>query len=70
MRLHRSGVKRLRHPLVGDLTLRYESLQLTADQGLQVNAHSAEPGSPDQEALNLIASRAATTDEPETTRHD
>ena len=33
MRLHRSGVKHLHHPVVGDLTLAYESMELTADQG-------------------------------------
>jgi transcriptional regulator with XRE-family HTH domain len=61
VRLHRSGAKRLRHPLVGDITLTYESMDLTADQNLRLNAYSAEPGSPDQDALNLIASWAATT---------
>ncbi|MFG1992177.1 helix-turn-helix transcriptional regulator [Actinoplanes sp. NPDC048988] len=60
VRQHRTGVKRLRHPLVGDLDLAYESMQLTADQGLQLNAYSAEPNSPHQDALNLIASWAAT----------
>ncbi|MEV6494133.1 helix-turn-helix transcriptional regulator [Actinoplanes sp. NPDC051633] len=59
VRQHRTGVKRFHHPLVGDLTLAYESLDLTADQGLRLNAYSAEPGSPDQDALNLIASWAA-----------
>jgi transcriptional regulator with XRE-family HTH domain len=62
VRLHRSGVKRLHHPLVGDLTLTYESMNLTADQNLRLNAYSAQAGSPDQDALNLIASWAATTD--------
>ncbi|MFF5076544.1 helix-turn-helix transcriptional regulator [Actinoplanes sp. NPDC000266] len=61
VRQHRTGVKRLRHPLVGDLDLSYESMQLTADQGLQLNAYSAEPHSPHQDALNLIASWSATT---------
>jgi hypothetical protein len=70
VRLHRSGVKRLYHPLVGDLTLAYESMDLTADQGLRLNAYSAEPGSPDQDALNLIASWTGTTDQPETSRRD
>jgi transcriptional regulator with XRE-family HTH domain len=60
VRLHRSGVKRLHHPLVGDLSLAYESLDLTADEGLRLNAYSAPPGSPDREALDLIASWAAT----------
>jgi hypothetical protein len=62
VRLHRSGTKRLHHPLVGDLDLTYESMDLTADENLRLNAYSAEPGSPDQDALNLIASWAATTD--------
>jgi transcriptional regulator with XRE-family HTH domain len=62
VRLHRSGVKHLRHPLVGDLTLTYESMDLTTDQGLRLNAYSARPGSPDQDALNLIASWAASTE--------
>ena len=70
VRLHRSGVKRLHHPLVGDLTLAYESMELAADQGLRLNAYSAEPGSADQDALNLIASWAATADVPQTTSPD
>lgn len=60
VRLHRAGVKRLRHPLVGDLDLAYESMDLTADEGLRLNAYSAEPGSPGRDALDLIASWAAT----------
>ncbi|AGZ41013.1 helix-turn-helix transcriptional regulator [Actinoplanes friuliensis] len=64
VRLHRSGVKRLHHPLVGDLTLSYESMDLTADQGLRLNAYSAQPASPDQDALNLIASWAASPTSP------
>jgi transcriptional regulator with XRE-family HTH domain len=70
VRLHRSGVKRLRHPLVGDLTLAYESMDLTADQGLRLNAYSAEPGSPDQDALHLIASWAATAQQRAKSTHD
>ena len=60
VRLHRTGVKRMHHPLVGDLTLAYESLELTADAGLRLNAYSAEPASPAQDALNLLASWSAT----------
>jgi hypothetical protein len=68
VRLHRTGAKHLRHPVVGDLTLAYESMELTADQGLRLNAYSAEPGSPSQDGLNLLASWAATLDEPERPR--
>jgi transcriptional regulator with XRE-family HTH domain len=71
VRLHRTGVKHLHHPVVGDLTLAYESMELTADNGLRLNAYSAEPGSPSQDALNLLASWAATPEhheQPETAR--
>jgi transcriptional regulator with XRE-family HTH domain len=60
VRLHRSGVKRFHHPVVGELTLAYESMELTADQGLRLNAYSAEPGSAAQDGLNLLASWSAT----------
>ncbi|WP_446220567.1 MmyB family transcriptional regulator [Micromonospora sp. IBHARD004] len=63
VRLHRTGVKHLHHPLVGDLTLAYESMELTADTGLRLNAYTAEPGSPAQNALNLLASWTATPQE-------
>lgn len=36
-------------------------MNLTADENLRLNAYSAQAGSPDQDALNLIASWAATT---------
>jgi transcriptional regulator with XRE-family HTH domain len=65
VRFHRTGVKHLRHPVVGDLTLAYESMELTADQGLRLNAYSAEPGSPSQDALNVLASWTATLDQQE-----
>ncbi len=56
VRQHRTGAKRLRHPVIGDVTLSYESMQLTADPGLVLNAYTAEPGSPQAEALALLAS--------------
>jgi transcriptional regulator with XRE-family HTH domain len=60
VRLHRTGTKHLRHPVVGELTLAYESMELTADPGLRLNAYTAQPGSPSQDALNLLASWATT----------
>jgi transcriptional regulator with XRE-family HTH domain len=68
VRLHRSGVKRLHHPVVGELTLAYESLDLVTDSGLRLNAYTAEPGSTTQEALNLLASWTATSHERAATR--
>ncbi len=59
MKIHRSGVKRLHHPLVGDLALPYEAMDLPADPGLRLNFYSPEPDSPEREALGLLASWAA-----------
>src|SRR5215217_4240073 len=33
VRFHRTGAKRLHHPLLGDLDLTYEAMELTADAG-------------------------------------
>ena len=53
---HRTGTKRLHHPIVGELTLSFEALELPGDTGQRINAYSAEPGSPSEEALGLLAS--------------
>ena len=58
VRQHRTGVKRFHHPIVGDMTLSYESMGITADAGLRLNAYIAEPGSPSAEAFSLLASWA------------
>ncbi|MGH2385685.1 MAG: transcriptional regulator, partial [Candidatus Limnocylindria bacterium] len=60
VRYHRSGTKRFCHPLVGDLILAYESLQLPADPGLTLVTYSAEPGSSTERALGELADWVAT----------
>ena len=45
------------------MTLAYEVMALTADDGLILNAFTAEPGSPSADALNLLASWAASSAE-------
>ena len=60
VREYRSGTQPFHHPLVGELTLSYEALQLTADIGLTLIVYTAEPGSPSQEALNRLANWSAT----------
>jgi transcriptional regulator with XRE-family HTH domain len=62
VKFHRTGVKTLHHPLVGDLTLSYEALELPGDGGQRILVYTAEPASPSQEALNLLASWSATPD--------
>ena len=63
VRIHTTGVKRLHHPVVGDLDLAFESFPLAGDPGQSLLTYTAEPGSPSQDALNLLASWAATTEE-------
>ena len=60
VRFHRSGIKQFRHPLVGDLTLVYEALQLPADPGLTLVTYSAEPGTPSEAALAELRQWAST----------
>jgi transcriptional regulator with XRE-family HTH domain len=60
VRYHQTGTKRLHHPVVGDLELDYEVMELAADTGLRLAVFTAEPGSRSEEALNLLASWAAT----------
>ena len=62
VRIHTTGTKRFRHPVVGELELAFESFPLAADPSQGLLTYTAEPGSPSQDALNLLASWAATTD--------
>jgi transcriptional regulator with XRE-family HTH domain len=59
---HDTGLKRLRHPLVGHLELTYEGMTLAADPDLVMFAFTAEVGSRSEAALNLLASWTATPD--------
>ena len=61
VRFHRTGRKRLRHRVVGDLDLSFEAMELPGED-LTMLVYTAEPGSPSQEALDLLASWAATLD--------
>ena len=65
VRFHRTGSKRLHHPVVGELELSYETLTLDADDGLRLALYTAEVGSASQQALDLLASWTATPDSTE-----
>lgn len=64
VKYHRSGVKRLHHPVVGDLDLNYESMELPSEPGLVMNVYTAPAGSPTADALAMLASWAASQDQP------
>ncbi|MFE6488024.1 helix-turn-helix domain-containing protein [Streptomyces sp. NPDC057757] len=52
----RTGTRRIEHPLVGSLTLPFESTPLAADPGQTLLMYSATPGSASQDALHIMAS--------------
>jgi hypothetical protein len=60
VRDHRTGIKSIRHPVVGDLDLSYEAMDLTSDRGFLLLAYTAAPGSPSHDALRVLMSWAAT----------
>ncbi|WP_225827009.1 helix-turn-helix transcriptional regulator [Streptomyces naphthomycinicus] len=60
VRRHGTGTKRFHHSAVGDLTLAFEGLEMAAEPGLTLTVYTAEPGSPSEEGLRLLASWAAT----------
>ena len=58
VREHRSGIKSVHHPVVGDLDLTYQGMDLASDRGLQMLVFSAEPGSASADRLQLLANWA------------
>jgi hypothetical protein len=57
-----SGTRRFRHPVVGELALRYETLQLptsAGQTGQELHVFSSEEGSDAEEALQLLANWTA-----------
>jgi transcriptional regulator with XRE-family HTH domain len=61
VRHHRAGIKRIRHPAVGDLEFSYQAMDLPATPEWFMFAYTAEPGSPTEERLKLLGSLAATS---------
>jgi transcriptional regulator with XRE-family HTH domain len=59
VRYHRTGRKRLHHPLIGDVELDYEAFELPGDHGQRINVYTAAPDSTAEEALSLLASWTA-----------
>jgi hypothetical protein len=60
------GTKRFHHPVVGEMELVHESLDLPGDEGLSITVYSTDPGTPAADALQLLASWAATHKQAET----
>ncbi len=62
VRIHHNGAKQFRHPVVGTVDLTYCTLDLPAEDrsDLRLTIYTAEPGSPSEDGLKLLASWAAT----------
>jgi transcriptional regulator with XRE-family HTH domain len=69
VRTHGTGVKHFHHHIVGDLELAYESLDLRAEPDLSLVIYTAEPASATEDALQLLASWAASQEANTTARH-
>jgi transcription regulator MmyB-like protein len=54
VRFHRAGVRRIHHPVVGELELSFEAMELTGDHGLLMNIYSAESGTRSEESLRIL----------------
>jgi transcriptional regulator with XRE-family HTH domain len=52
---HSHGAHRFHHPITGEMILNYEALAHTADPEQFLGLHTAEPGSPSEQALRLLA---------------
>ena len=59
VRIHSTGTKHIHHPVVGDMTLGYEALDITSTPGLVLMTYLAEPATPSADAMNLLRSWAA-----------
>ena len=63
VRFHRTGHKRLHHPVVGPQDLDFEAMEFPAHPGLTLLVYTAAPASLAADNLRLLASWAATADQ-------
>ncbi|HVL99226.1 MAG TPA: helix-turn-helix transcriptional regulator [Egibacteraceae bacterium] len=68
VRLHNTAAKQFHHPVVGELSLNFNRLDVAAERGLTLFVYAAEPGSRSEEALNLLGSWAAMVHSDESAR--
>ncbi|GAB3418368.1 helix-turn-helix transcriptional regulator [Flindersiella endophytica] len=64
VRFHRTGMKRMHHPVVGDLEMNFVAMEFPSDPGLTLIIYTAPPGTASADALQLLAHWAATQEQP------
>ncbi|MFC9455467.1 helix-turn-helix transcriptional regulator [Streptomyces sp. NPDC056983] len=67
--VHTAGTKGIRHPVVGELTVAYETLALGSAPGVNIVTYLADPGTSSADALNLLRSWTATKPLPDEGEH-
>jgi transcriptional regulator with XRE-family HTH domain len=60
---HRTGHKKLHHPVVGDLDLNFEAMELPSQPGLTLLVYTAPQHSTTADSLKVLASWAATAEQ-------
>lgn len=63
VRFHRTGHKKLHHPVVGDLDLNFEAMELSSQPGLTLLVYTAPQHSTTADSLKVLASWAATAEQ-------
>lgn len=59
VRYQNFGVRRLRHPAIGEVQLSYEIVPLVTDEGLTLVTYTAARDSADADSLRLLAAWSA-----------
>jgi transcriptional regulator with XRE-family HTH domain len=65
VRIHSAGAKRINHPVVGEVTVTYEVLQVTSVPGVRLVTYLAEPGTSSADALDMLRSWSVTFEKKE-----
>jgi hypothetical protein len=68
VRFHRTGIKKLHDPVVGDLDSNFESMELPSDRSLIVLVYAASADRSTVDAFEVLGSWAATQDQLDTER--
>jgi len=62
--IKRRGTETYNHLVVGEITLDWDTFTYDADPDQQLIVYTAEPGSPSEQSLRILASSAANEHEP------
>jgi MmyB-like transcription regulator ligand binding domain len=66
--VHTDGTKRIRHPVVGELTVAYERLALASTPDVHLTGYLTDPGTPSAHALDLLRDHCRGTGTAPSTR--